>query len=232
MESDEWKLSDAELASSLRMRRHFKIGFAVLWVAFALTCVVLASGNHLSKLINVDQNSTLFWLWPFNKIYLQQFTSSPYHSSEIKWFFTVVSSANLIWLIFLCWKLVFELCRRDVQFPPGKNPVIEQAIIRPLVVACIVLLVFVLMARSGFGAHPVSVFAVSMMQSITVGAIKIVTIQMFALYFLAAVTLEFGGLGLRYVLSKAFGFFLADALGNEIRGAKQAQPAAEAKIDR
>jgi len=181
-------------------------------VTFSLSCVILAIGSDLSERIIVNQNSALFWLWPFNSIYLRQFEGSPYRSSEVEWFFTVVSCSNLIWLVFICWKFVFELSRRDVQFPPGKNPFLKLVIVRPLLVACVVLTVFVLVARSGFGTKQISFFAVSMSQSIAVGAVKIITIQMFALYFFTGIIFEFGGLGLKYVLSKTFGCFVAEPL--------------------
>jgi hypothetical protein len=208
--SNKWNASDAEAASGRRMRRHLTIGFGALWITFVLSCSVLASGKYLSQQINIDQNSTLFWLWPFNRIYLQQFIVSPYHSSEIKWFFTVVSCSNFVWLIFFFWKFVFELRRKDVQFPPGRNSVIEQFIIRPLVVACVLLIVLVLESLSGFNPRQVSFFALSFEQSITVGAIKVILVQMFFLYFFAGIILEFGGLGLRYLLSKTFGYFAAE----------------------
>jgi hypothetical protein len=60
----------------------------------------------------------------------------------------------------------------------------------------------------GFNTQDTSL-GVSFKQSITVGAIKIVMMMMFFLYVGLSFTLEFSGLGLRYLLSKRFGYFVA-----------------------
>lgn len=204
------KASAEELASGHRMSRHLAIGLKALCVPFALCGIILTNGDRLSEVIKIDSSSILFWLWPFNRVYLQQFANSPYGSAEIKWFFTVVSCSNAIWLIFLCWKLVFELSRGDVKFPPGRTPVITQFIVRGLIVACVILVLGSLVGFFGFSTQGDSLFAVSFKQSITVGAIKVVMMTMFFLYVGGAFILEFGGLGLRYLLSKRFGYFVAE----------------------
>jgi hypothetical protein len=221
--SDVLKPSDDELASMRRAGHHFKISVGALCIPFALSGIILASGNHLSEMINIDPNSILFRLWPFNQVYLQQFTSSTYDvylkrftsphydTSEIKWFFTVVSCSNAIWLIFLCWKLYFDLFRRDVEFPRGKTPAWTQAIVRFLIISCFLLVMDILVLRAGFSTQGDGLSVISLEQSITLGAIKIVMVLMFFLYVGATVFLEFGGLGLRYVLAKKFGYFLAEA---------------------
>ena len=71
------KLSESEVEFGRRIRRHFEIGVKALCIAFALSGIILANGNYLSELINIDPNSILFQLWPFNRVYLQQFASSP-----------------------------------------------------------------------------------------------------------------------------------------------------------
>jgi len=55
------------------MRRHLIIGLKALCIPFALSVVILANGKYLSELISIDSNSIFFGLWPFNKVYLEQF---------------------------------------------------------------------------------------------------------------------------------------------------------------
>lgn len=105
--TDILKRSDEELASGRRMSRHLAIGLKALCIPFVLSGLVLAIGSYLSELINVDPNSILFRLWPFNKVYLQQFAISTYSNSEIRWFFTAVSCSNLIWMTFLLLEIIF-----------------------------------------------------------------------------------------------------------------------------
>jgi len=125
-----WKFSDGEKAYFHRTERHVGISLKSLFVPLALSCVVLVGGKYLSGAINIDPHSTLFRLWPFNEVYLRQLANSPYSAADIRWFFTVVSCSNVIWLVYLVWKLAFELLRTDVAFPPGKSPGIFQMIIR------------------------------------------------------------------------------------------------------
>jgi len=84
-----------------------------------------------------------------------------------------------------------------------KSPVIVQFIVRFLIVNVVILILFTLLGIAGFNAQGDAFFVPSLKQSITAGAIKVVLVVMFALYFAAAYILEFGGLGLRYLLSKA-----------------------------
>ena len=67
------------------------------------------------------------------------------------------------------------------------------------------------MCWAGFNTREDTFFGASFKQSITAGAIKVVMTLMFPLYLGAAFIFEFGGLGLRYLLAKAFGFFVAEA---------------------
>jgi hypothetical protein len=203
-----WKGSDDEVAFGRRVRRHAQIGLIAFFIPYLLSAIILANGSALSAAIAVDENSFLFRLWPFNRIYLRPFVSSPYSSSEIKWFFTVVSISNLIWLIFIGWKFAFELFRKDVAIPPSETPVLYQAIVRVLVACSVMLGLFILVGLAGFNNDPYTfLFGLSFKQSITVGAIKVVMVMMFFSYVGAAFLLEFGGLGVRYLLSKKFGLF-------------------------
>jgi hypothetical protein len=203
-----WKASDDEKAFGRRIQPHALTGLKVLFIPFFLSGIVLANGGALSASTNIDQNSILFWLWPFNRVYIHQFAGSSYSSSDIKWFFTVVSISNVIWLIFLAWKFVFELFRTDVEFPPGKMPVIYHAIVRVMAACCVILVLFIFVGFLGFNEQGYTgVFGFSLNQSITVGAVKVVTVMMSCLYMGAAFLLEFGGLGVRYFLSRTFGWF-------------------------
>jgi hypothetical protein len=204
------KLSDEEAASGLRLGNHLGVGLKALVIPLALSAVVLASGNYLSKLVDVDPNSILFRLWPFNHIYLRQFASSPYSSSEIKWFFTVVSCSNVVWLAFLCWKVIFELFRRDVQFPRTKSLAIQKAILLFFIAGWVLVALFGAVALAGFSTHGYDFFALAFNQSIASGATKIVIMRMTGLYVGVGWILEFGGLGLRYWLSRTFGYFVAE----------------------
>ena len=204
------KLSAGEAAFGHRATRHFAIGLKALFIPFTLSGFILANGRYISQVTNIDHNSIVFWLWPFNGIYLRQFVYSPYSSSDISWFFTVVSCSNLVWLIFLVWKLAFELFRRDVKFPPGKAPIIDQLIVRVLAVSGFILVVFIFVCFWGFHSEGDAIFGLYFKQSIAAGAIKMVMVLMFGLYVGAAFFLEFGGLGLRYVLFRVFGWFAAE----------------------
>ena len=149
-----------------------------------------------------------FRLWPFNELYLEQFANSPYSTSDVRWFFTVICCSNLIWLIFLGWKLAFELFRNDVAFPPGNAPVVYGLVTRVPVIYSFVLVLVVLAVSSGFVVQD-SFLHPSFRQSIAVGASKIVVL-MFCLYFVAAYFIEFGGLGVRYLLAKTLGYIVAE----------------------
>ena len=54
------KLSESEAAFYGRIARHIKIGFIAGSVPFAVSAVVLATGNSLSRMVNVDPHSFLF----------------------------------------------------------------------------------------------------------------------------------------------------------------------------
>jgi len=175
-----------------------------------LSAIVLAIGDYLSRRIDVDPNSVLLQLWPYNEVYLRQFASSPYDSSEIRWFFTVVSCSNVIWLAFLCWKVFFELFRRDVQFPRIKSAAITKYILLFFFSGWLLLLLFGLVTLAGFGTQAYGFVAVTFNWSIAANASTIVMGEMAFLYIGAGVVLEFGGLGLRYWLSRTFGCFVVE----------------------
>lgn len=202
-----WIPSEGELASTARMTRHLAASLKALLILFALSAIIIANGNYLVAHVGVDQNSILFWLWPFNKLYLQQFSVSSYQPSELKWFFTAVSFANLALIVFFLWKLFFEITRKDVEFPKGKSPNLTRFILRFFVISVILLLLELRVAARGFDLQDDTLFSPSIKQSIGVGAFKIVMGIMFFLYVGAAFVIEFGGLGLRYLLAKLFGWF-------------------------
>jgi hypothetical protein len=203
------KSSDDELSFFGRIKSHFTIDLKSFCVPFALSTIVLVTGNYLQNVFETGPNSILFRLWPFNRVYVEQLASSPYDSSEIRWFFAVVSCSNAIWIIFLCWKVIFELFRRDVAFPQPKSPIVASFIVRFFVASCVILTLFIPIGMAGFSTQVDSLFIISFKQSIAVGAIKVVMIEMFGLYVGAAFFLEFGGLGVRYLLSRKLGLFLA-----------------------
>jgi hypothetical protein len=209
------KFSDDEVAFGRRISPHLGTGIKALGIALALSAIVLANGDYLSKLIDVDPNSILFQLWPFNRVYLRQFASSPYDSSEMKWFFTVVSCSNVVWLVFLCWKVVFELFRRDVQFPRAKSPAITKFIALFFVAGCVILAIYIPLGLAGFSTQGYGFFSLAFNQSITAGASKIVIFEMTGLYAGASCILEFCGLGLRYCLSRTFGYFVVETPGRQ-----------------
>jgi hypothetical protein len=194
------KFTEEEAAFGRRAGRRLGIGLQALAISLVMSGIVLANGNNLSKLIDVEPNSILFQLWPFNRVYLQQFASSHYDGSEIKWFFTVVSCSNLVWLVFLCWKIFFEVFRRDVQFPRTKSPAITNFIVAFLIVSCVIVAAWIPLAWLGFSAHSSGLIGLGLNQSIAAGAIKVVMVVMASLYAGVAFILEFGGLGVRYWL--------------------------------
>ena len=161
----------------------------------------------------------LFRLWPFNEIYLEQFANSPYSASDVHWFFTVVSCSNLIWLIFLGWKLAFELVRSDVAFPPGDAPAIVRLTLGGTVVLGFAFALGILGFSAGFDTLQDWFLGPSFRQSIAVGAGKIVVL-MFGLYFMAAFCIEFGGLGVRYLLAKTLGCLVAEPIPTDGSGAE------------
>jgi hypothetical protein len=114
----------------------------------------------------------------------------------------------LIWLIFLGWKLFFELFRRDVSFPQGKTPFLYQMIVRVAAISAALMALAYFDNSAGFEMLRDTFLNPSFKQPIMVGAIKVV-LCMSVLYLAAALFLEFGGLGLRYFLAKTFGYFLA-----------------------
>lgn len=63
---------------------------------------------------------------------------------------------------------------------------------------------------AGFNTQEDTFFAPSFKQSITAGAIKIVMVMMLFIYVGAAFVLEFGGLGLRYLMAKAGVYFVTE----------------------
>jgi hypothetical protein len=204
------KFSTDELAWGQRVGRHLAIGLKALCAPFVLSGLVLANGNSLSSFIDINSSSMLFRLWPFNWVYLQQFINSPYDGAQIRWFFTVVSCSNAIWLAFICWKIIFELFRRDVRFPRAKSPAIIKFILGFLIAGCVALMLISVVMLAGFGAQGYGFFALAFNQSIAAGAIKIVMLEMSGFYVGASFVLEFGGLGLRYWLSRRFGYFVAE----------------------
>jgi hypothetical protein len=205
-----WKFSEGEKAYFHRTERHVGISLKSLFVPLALSCVVLVGGKYLSGAINIDPHSTLFRLWPFNEVYLRQLANSPYSAADIRWFFTVVSCSNVIWLVYIVWKLAFELLRTDVAFPPGKSPGIFQMIIRFSAVYGVMLILGVFGGAAGFDTVQDSVFAPSFKQSIAVSAAKITMLLMFFLYFAVAYAIEYVGLGLRYLMARTLGYFVAE----------------------
>jgi hypothetical protein len=76
-----WELSDAEKASGRRMSRHLAISLKALLIPFALSATILANGSYLSEVINIDPNSILFRLWPFNHVFSTReiFNDDPIH---------------------------------------------------------------------------------------------------------------------------------------------------------
>jgi len=200
------KFSDDELSFFGRIAPHFAISLKSFCVPFALSIIVLLTGNYLQNVVETGPNSILFRLWPVNHVYVEQLAGSPYDSTEIRWFFAVVSCSNAIWVIFLCWKFVFELFRRDVAFPQPKSPNIASFIVGFFVASCVILILFIPISMAGFSTQAGGLLIVSFKQSITVNAISVVMVQMFSLYVGAAFFLEFGGLGVRYLLSRKFGF--------------------------
>jgi hypothetical protein len=197
-----------------RIQTHFKRSAQALLFAFALSMAVLVGGEHVSEYVDVDAQSILFKLWPFNNVYLRQFGASPYCASDIRWFYTVVSVSNLIWLIFLGSKLLFELFRRDVSFPRGETPFLYQMIVRVTAVSAAMIGLAYFDNSAGFEMLRSTFLNPSFKQPIMLGAIKIVLLMSF-LYFAAALFLEFSGLGLRYLLAKTFGFFLTSPAAAE-----------------
>jgi hypothetical protein len=205
--------SSEETTLGLRLGHHLGTGLKALCIPLVSSGLILANGNLLSERINIDPSSILFRLWPYNSVYLRQFAGSTYNSSEIKWFFTVVSLSNLVWLIFICWKVLFEVLRRDVEFPPGRARRLEQAVIAGLVGGCVLFAGYVVLNFIGFGQNwPNFLLSPSLKEPIAVGAIKIVGVAMFFIYFGAALILEFGGLALRYLLHRVFGYFAVGGL--------------------
>jgi hypothetical protein len=196
----------------------------------ALSVAVLINGEHISEYVDVDAQSILFKLWPFNNVYLRQFAAAPYSASDIRWLYTVVSLSNLIWLIFLASKLLFELFRRDVSFPRGRTPFLYQMIVRVTAISAALIALGYIDNSAGFEMLRSTFFNPSFKQPIVLGAIKVV-LCMSILYFAAALFLEFSGLGLRYLLAKTFGFFLASPAGAEdipSTGARDQTAASEA----
>ena len=206
---DNEKPSEAELAVGIPIGRHLAISLSALCITLALCGLVVANGSYLSSTININPESLLFGLWPFNWVYLRQLANSPYSNSDIKWFFTIVSCANAIWLVFVCWKVIFELFRRDIAFPPKKLPRICRAIVSFFIVGCIEFILSALVGLTGFSTQGISLLSISFSQSIVVDAAKILILRMFFLYVGVSFILEFGGLALRYWLARTFGFFLA-----------------------
>jgi hypothetical protein len=208
MKSRDVKFTEGELAAAHRMRHHMNVGLIALCIPYFLGIIILASGNYLSETFSVDPDSIPFRLWPFNQIYLRQFASSRYTPSEVRWFFTVVSYANLAWLILLCWKFVFELIRKDVAFPTSK--LVQFIVVRPLVGVCGGLLLSIFVFLGGFYMQGDSQWGLSLGQSITTGAFKLVLVLIPGLYILTAYVLEFGGLALRYLLARRANSFSAN----------------------
>jgi hypothetical protein len=114
----------------------------------------------------------------------------------------------LIWLIFLGWRVIFELFRRDVSFPQGKTTFLYQMIIRLIAISAGMIALMFFVNDSGFEILRDTRLNPSFKQPIVEGAIK-VALNMAFIYFAAGLFLEFGGLGIRYVLAKTLGYFLA-----------------------
>lgn len=188
--------------------RHLGITFKALFVTFVLCCMTLVCGSYLATAVDIDPNSALFRLWPFNWIYLRQFANSTYSSSEIKWFFTVVSISNAICLVFVCWKFGIEFLRKDVAFPARVHPAVLQILYSFFVVGCFIVLGSTLLGLLGYGPQGTGPFAFSFQESIGIGAVKILIAKMLSLYVGVSFVLEFGGLLIRYWLSRIFGLFL------------------------
>ena len=205
-----------EAVLGLRLGRHLGTGLKALCIPLVLSGIILANGNLLSERINIDPDSILFRLWPYNTVYLRQFTGSAYAGTEIKWFFTVVSLSNFVWLGFICWKIFFELFRRDVEFPSGRSLRLERAIIAGFVGGCVVFAGYALLNFVGFNTDwPGFLLSPSLKETVAVGAIKIVGVAMLFIYVGAALIVEFGGLALRYLLHRVFGCFAVDCANRE-----------------
>jgi hypothetical protein len=198
--SDEWRQSASDTASSRLASRHLAVGLRPLLFPLALSYIVLVNGNYLSSRLNIDQHSFLFWLWPFNNIYLEQFKDAPYGSHDIAWFFTVVSLCNAVWIASLCWKVIFEFRRKDFEFL-RYNSLIKTSVVRFLIVGFVASALFIVVNLFGFDAEETSLFALTFKQSILVGAVKVILVYMFFLYFGFAVIVEFGGIWLRCLFS-------------------------------
>ena len=215
------RLAENEAAFGLRLGRHLGTSLKGFGVVLIMCGVVLASGNSLSKLMDVEPNSILFQLWPFNRVYLQQLAPhydsfdvkwvAQYNASGVKWFFNVVSYCNLIWLAFLCWKIVFEIFRKDVQFPRLESSAIRNFIVAFFIAGCVLVAFFIPLNSAGFATHVYGFSGLGLNQSIAAGAVKVVMVGMTFLYFGISLIMEFGGLGIRYLLFKMFGCFAANA---------------------
>jgi hypothetical protein len=202
MKSSEMKYTHAELTFLRRARRHGTNSAIALGIPYFLGGIILAGGNYLSEIWSVDPDSVLFRLWPFNQIYLQQFAFSHYTPSEVRWFFAVVSYSNLVWMIFLCWKFIFDSFWRDIEIPTSQTPNLAKIIFQFL--ACVVmgLLLSIFVFLCGFYLQGDGQWGLSLGQSIATGAFKLVMVLMPGFYVMATCFLEFGGLGLRYLLAK------------------------------
>jgi hypothetical protein len=209
MKFGEVKYTREELRAGHRMMgRHLGITLRAIRIPLISGVVILIAGNYLVELVNVDPDSILFQLWPFNHVYLRQFAGSPYSSADVRWFFTVVSCTNVVWLLFLCWKLPLDLFRRDVAFP-SKSANLGRAIGGMLFAFCIALVVSIFENVDGFSTYHHTIYSLSLGEPIATGAFKVVTMFMFFLYFSIACVLEFGGLAIRYQVAKRTGSFPA-----------------------
>jgi hypothetical protein len=184
-----------------RLGPRLKTRLQAFFIALVLTGMVLINGKYLSEHIEADPQSILFQLWPFNKIYLDQFVAAPYSATDTRWFYTVISCSNLIWLILLAVQFITELFRRDISFPRGKAEFLYHGIVRAITISAAMIALMFFVNYAGFEMLRDTPLNPSFKQSITVGAIK-VALNMSFLYFAAAFFLESGALGLRYFFAK------------------------------
>jgi hypothetical protein len=77
-----------------RIQTHFKRGLQVFFVCILLTAAVLIGGEYLSARIDVNAQSFIFQLWPFNTVYLKQFVAAPYPVQHIG--YPMVLHGNLV----------------------------------------------------------------------------------------------------------------------------------------
>ena len=144
-------------------------------------------------------DTRLLSLWPANLIYLDQLANSNYSPSEVCWLYAVTSTTSAIWLCWLAWRIGFEVFRSpNVTYVPNGTKILLGRCAGMLTNWVIGIIIIVWLAVDGFHTDT-RIYGLSLTQSMSVNAFKVVFFLEAFLFFVAGLLVEFASLFLRYL---------------------------------